>query len=102
MADFVQDGKVIDVTLSADAAYHEAIVVGDRVGVVLAAGAANEVVPVAMEGVFMLPTEASTLAVGTAVSLANGKVVSGATSGTVAGFVAGAVAGGYVPVKINA
>lgn len=105
MADFVQDGKVIDVTLAANAAYHDAIVVGDRLGVVLAAGKATEVVPVAMEGVFSLPTEASSLTVGAVVYLVSGKIVSEISegdTGITAGYVAGAVASGYVPVKINA
>lgn len=102
MADFVQDGKVINLTLAADAAYHDAIAVGARVGVVLAAGKATEVVPVAMEGVFLLPTEASSIAVGTAVNLAKGKVVTETASGIAAGYVVGAVASGFVPVKINA
>ncbi len=105
MADFIQDGKVINVTLAANADYHDPIVVGARLGVVLAAGLATEVVPVAMEGVFMLPTEASSLSVGAVVYLVSGKIVSAIgqdETGITAGYVAGAIASGYVPVKINA
>ncbi len=95
-----QDGRVLDVTLTADAKSGELVVEGKLVGVAVTDGKTGEIVAVHVEGVFELPKlPAGVFAVGDSVNwdTPNKQAISAdASAGQVAGIgfaVYGAAAG---------
>jgi len=105
--EFVQPGKIMNVTLAAAAEYHALIAVGDKlIGVTRAAGAENDVVGVDVEGVFTVAKDSgSALAIGkpVTVDVSTGKAAA-TSSGNVSNAVvakAAASADTKVDVKIN-
>ncbi len=55
MKNAFQDGRVIDVTLTADVASGGVVTQGRLIGVAVMAGVVGDIVPVHVEGVFRLP-----------------------------------------------
>lgn len=99
MADYVNEGTTIQVTLQKDASYHEVIQIGSLAGVTQSAGAAGDVVAVTIAGVWKLPTD-ETLTVGTKAYVKDGKLTATAEGGIAAGTVVSADAG-EAAVKLN-
>lgn len=86
MAEYVNKGDVITVTLAKEAAYHELIQVGTLVGVTQGAGATGDKVAVAIEGVWSFPADKA-LEVGTAAYVKDGKATDTADGAVKAGTV---------------
>lgn len=103
MAKFLEKGEIIKYTLTGTVAYGAAIQVGSLAGVALAAGVSGDEISVAIDGVFLIETEESSVTVGAEVFLSSaGKILAETTTGAIsAGHAVGAVSGGFVPVKLN-
>ena len=103
MAKFLEKGDIIKYTLTDAVTYGKAIQVGALAGVALAEGASGDEISVAIDGVFLVETDAASINVGSAVFLsAAGKILAATATGAIAaGHTVGAVSGGYVPVKLN-
>lgn len=102
-----QPGKQMEVTLSADAEYHELIAVGDKlIGVTRASGASGDTVACDVEGVFTVAKDSgSALALGkpVTVDVSTGKAAA-TSSGSVSNAVVAKAAASddtKVDVKIN-
>ena len=103
MAKFLEKGEIIKYTLTGTVAYGAAIQVGALAGVALAAGVSGDEISVAIDGVFLIETDESSVTVGAEVFLSSaGKILAETATGAIyAGHAVGAVSGGFVPVKLN-
>ena len=103
MAKFLEKVEIIKYTLAAAVTYGKAIQVGSLAGVALEAGASGDEISVAIDGVFLIETDASSVTVGAEVFLSSaGKILTATATGAIsAGHAVGAVSGGFVPVKLN-
>ena len=105
MKNFVEDGKVIQHTLSAAVKSGDVVVIGKMVGVAVTDGADGDTIAVALDGVYSLPKVTGALAKGAAAYVvASDVTITGtATSNTFAGYVwkAAASADATVEVKLS-
>jgi predicted RecA/RadA family phage recombinase len=99
MAEFVNKGDVINVTLTKDAGYHELIQVGTLAGVTQAAGVTGDTVAVAITGVWLFPA-AKALTVGAAAYVLNGSATDTSTGAIKAGTVVAATST-TAEIKLN-
>lgn len=67
MKNFVQNGKTIEVTLAAAITSGAALLIGTLLGVAVTSGGIGDVVVFNVEGVYTLPKDTSTVAVGVAI-----------------------------------
>lgn len=99
MADFVNNGDVIEVTLEKAAEYHEVIQVGTLAGVTMEPGSNGDTVNVAITGVWKMPAD-ETLTVGSVAYVKDGKLTATAEGGIKAGVIVKASAS-EAAVKLN-
>jgi predicted RecA/RadA family phage recombinase len=104
MADFIQQGDMIDYTPGSAVTAGDVIVVGDHIAVALADIAANVLGALRVTGVFSFPKTA-----GASEAIADGKIVywtgtvmtETATANTLAGKTVGATVDGDTSVKVR-
>lgn len=103
MQKYIQPGRVIRTTLTADVTVGLVAIVGNIVGVALATGVTGATVQVATEGVFKLPKASGAISQGATVywSTANSNVTTTATSNTKLGYAAEAVVSGDTEVDVR-
>lgn len=99
MAEYVNKGDVINVTLVKDAAYHELIQVGTLAAVTQAAGVTGDTVAAAITGVWLFPAEKA-LTVGAAAYVKDGTATDTADGAIKAGVVVAATAT-TAEIKLN-
>lgn len=101
VADYVQDGDVLDYTPAADVAAGAVVVIGSLVGVAPRPIAANAVGALAIDGVYSLPcATGATGAQGSAISWYATSGIAHASTGTAAGKLAKARAAGDSTVHV--
>lgn len=102
MADYVQDGDLIDYTPSSDVAAGDVVVLNDLVTVAPRPIAANKLGAVAVEGVFSLPKASGAIGQGAIVywDATAGNVTTTASGNKRAGKAAAAAASGDASVMV--
>lgn len=100
---FIQPGKVLDVTLAATITSGSGLLVGKRLGVALGDGASGDTISVQVEGVFNLPKLGTDVVAQGDVLYwdnTNKRLTTTATSNTQAGYAAAAAGNGATTVDI--
>lgn len=106
MKNFIQPGDVLDYTATADVASGAVVVMGARIGVVVADIANGQAGAVRVKGVVELPKVTTAVAQGAELywDATNSRLTATATSNTLAGYAAAAAGSGTttVPLHLNA
>lgn len=101
MADYFQDGDLIDYTPGSAVAAGDVVVIGSLVAVAPRPIAANTLGAVAVEGVWSIAKGAENIAAGTKVNYyATSGVVTAASTGVACGYAVAAAATGASTVKV--
>lgn len=101
---YQQQGDTLDHTPTAARTSGQVVVIGARIGVCLAAIAANATGPLAVQGVFVLPKlSTDTVAQGALLywDNTNSRLTTTASGNTLAGYAAAAAGSGTTTVAIN-
>ena len=103
MKNFIQPGDVLDYTATADVAAGAVVVMGARIGVVVADIANGQVGAVRVKGVVELPKVTTAVAQGAELywDATNSRLTATATSNTLAGYAAAAAGSGTTTVALH-
>ncbi len=101
MKNFIQEGDVLDITLSADVASGGVVVAGDLVGVAVTDGKNGETIAVSFDGVYELPKATGAISVGAKLYwvVADGNISTTASGNKFLGYAAAAAVSGAATVR---